>query len=219
MEQYKVILFDLDGTLSDPKIGITKSVQYALGKLGINEPDLDKLEPFIGPPLQVSFREFYQFDETLTNEAIMYYRERFKVKGMFENKIYEGIPQLLASLKARGYRLGVATSKATVFADEIVKYFDIEGYFDIVAGSFLDGTRTAKGEVIAYATEHFPQVSPQQFIMIGDRKYDMIGAHENGIACIGVTFGYGSYEELQEAKATKIVNSVSELEQLFIREL
>lgn len=215
MKQYKVILFDLDGTLSDPKIGITKSVQYALGKLGIEEVDLDKLEPFIGPPLQVSFKEFYQLDEASTNEAIMYYRERFKEKGMFENTLYEGIPQQLAALQERGYRLAIATSKPAVFAEKIVKYFGIEKYFDIVAGSNLDGTRSAKGEVIAYAMGHFPHVSPQQFIMIGDRKYDMIGAHENEIECIGVTFGYGSYEELQEAKATKIVDSVSELEQIF----
>ncbi|GLC87242.1 HAD family hydrolase [Lysinibacillus piscis] len=214
MNNKQVILFDLDGTLSDPKIGITKSVQYALAKLGIVENHLDQLEPFIGPPLQVSFQELYGLTEEQINRAIHYYRERFADVGMFENSLYAGIPALLEDLKAQGYQLAIATSKPTVFAEKIVHYFDIAHYFDIVAGSLLDGTRSAKGEVIAFAMDQFSHMTPSAFIMIGDRKHDLIGAHENGIECVGVTYGYGSLEELEKANATYIVHSVNEIKKL-----
>ncbi|MEH7747742.1 HAD hydrolase-like protein, partial [Neobacillus drentensis] len=128
MGEYKIILFDLDGTLSDPKVGITKSVQYALEKLGIIEPNLDKLECFIGPPLQVSFAEYYGFSEEKSQKAIDFYRERFKQKGMFENELYPNIPPLLKSLKEQQYTLIVATSKPTIFSEQILKYFNIEHY-------------------------------------------------------------------------------------------
>ncbi|MEO4052184.1 HAD family hydrolase [Solibacillus sp. CAU 1738] len=215
MKNYKVILFDLDGTLSDPKIGITKSVQYALEKMGINEPNINNLEPFIGPPLQVSFSEFYGFNQAESTQAIAYYRERFKKFGMFENALYKGIPTLLKMLKSQGYLLAIATSKPTVFAEEILKYFDIDHYFDIIGGSNLDGTRSAKGEIIAFVMQHFEQYSTQYFIMIGDRKHDIIGAIENNIESIGVTYGYGSNEELQLARATYIVDSVEKLGEFF----
>ncbi|MEX3744331.1 HAD family hydrolase [Lysinibacillus xylanilyticus] len=214
MKKYRVVLFDLDGTLSDPKIGITKSVQYALQKAGIEVSNLDVLESFIGPPLQVSFREIYGFNDAQIEQAISDYRERFTERGMFENKLYENIPALLADLKQKGYILAIATSKPTLFAEQILKYFNLEHFFDLVAGSNLDGTRSAKGEIIAFVRDHFNEVDNNQFMMIGDRKYDIVGAHENQIDSIGVTYGYGSLEELTDAQATYIVNSVNEIKEL-----
>jgi len=211
MKNYKVVLFDLDGTLSDPKIGITKSVQHALQKAGVMVNDLDELEPFIGPPLQVSFQEIYGFNDTQITQAIRDYRERFTERGMFENKLYEDIPVLLAHLKQQGYILTIATSKPTVFAEQIIKYFQLESYFDLVVGSHLDGSRSAKGEIIAEVLQQLDSYPKDQFIMIGDRKYDLIGARENQIDAIGVTYGFGSLEELKNEEPTYIVDHVNDL--------
>lgn len=211
MKNYKVVLFDLDGTLSDPKIGITKSVQYALQKAGVMVNDLDELEPFIGPPLQVSFQEIYGFNDIQITQAIRDYRERFTERGMFENKLYEDIPALLAHLKQQGYILTIATSKPTVFAEQIIKYFQLESYFDLVVGSHLDGSRSAKGEIIAEVLKQLDSYPKEQFIMIGDRKYDLIGARENQIDAIGVTYGFGSLEELKNEEPTYIVDHVNDL--------
>lgn len=211
MKNYSVVLFDLDGTLSDPKIGITKSVQHALQKAGVMVNDLDELEPFIGPPLQVSFQEIYGFNDTQITQAIRDYRERFTERGMFENKLYEDIPALLAHLKQQGYILTIATSKPTVFAEQIIKYFQLESYFDLVVGSHLDGSRSAKGEIIAEVLQQLDSYPKDQFIMIGDRKYDLIGARENQIDAIGVTYGFGSLEELKNEEPTYIVDHVNDL--------
>jgi len=211
MKNYSVVLFDLDGTLSDPKIGITKSVQHALQKAGVMVNDLDELEPFIGPPLQVSFQEIYGFNDTQITRAIRDYRERFTERGMFENKLYEDIPVLLAHLKQQGYILTIATSKPTVFAEQIIKYFQLESYFDLVVGSHLDGSRSAKGEIIAEVLQQLDSYPKDQFIMIGDRKYDLIGARENQIDAIGVTYGFGSLEELKNEEPTYIVDHVNDL--------
>ncbi|MBG9456614.1 5'-nucleotidase [Lysinibacillus sphaericus] len=217
MKKYSVVLFDLDGTLSDPKVGITKSVQYALQKIGIVEENLNKLETFIGPPLQVSFREIYGLDDVRIQQAIAYYRERFIQIGLYENNLYENIFSLLEYLQKEGYQLAIATSKPTVFAEQILQYFNIEHFFELVAGSNLDGTRSAKGEVITFAREHFNEANNDQFIMIGDRKYDIVGAHENQMDSIGVTYGYGSLDELTDAQATYIVENVNELQEFFNR--
>ncbi|WP_102346108.1 HAD family hydrolase [Bacillus sp. Marseille-P3661] len=211
MDKYKVILFDLDGTLSDPKVGITKSVQYALQKMDIVESDLDKLECFIGPPLHVSFAEYYNFDEVQIPKAIDFYRERFKEKGMYENELYSKIPLLLKSLKEQGFTLVVATSKPTVFAEKILEHFNIDQYFEMIVGSYLDGTRASKTEIIQYILGKYNEHKLGDFIMIGDRKHDIIGASNTGIDSIGVTYGYGSFEELCHSKPTHIVNSVAEL--------
>lgn len=215
MKNYKVVLFDLDGTLSDPKIGITKSVQHALQKAGVMVNDLDELEPFIGPPLQVSFQEIYGFNDTQKTQAIRDYRERFTERGMFENKLYEDIPALLAHLKQQGYILTIATSKPTVFAEQIIKYFQLESYFDLVVGSHLDGSRSAKGEIIAEVLQQLDSYPKEQFIMIGDRKYDLIGARENQIDAIGVTYGFGSLEELKNEEPIYIVDHVNDLLKYF----
>jgi len=216
MGKYKIILFDLDGTLSDPKVGITKSVQYALNKFSIDEPNLDKLECFIGPPLQDSFAEYYQLDEEDTQKAIGFYRERFREKGMFENELYTAIPTLLNMLKEQKFTLVVATSKPTVFSEQILNYFQIDAYFDLVVGSNLDGTRTAKTEIIQYILDKYKKYEHADFIMIGDRKHDIIGANNTGIDSIGVTYGYGSYDELSKANPSYIVESVEELKDILM---
>lgn len=214
MEKYKMILFDLDGTLSDPKIGITKSVQYGLEKTGIFEPDLQKLECFIGPPLQDSFAEYYHMNENDILKAIDYYRERFKEKGMFENELYPGIQAMLEYLKQAGHTLIIATSKPTVFSEQILKYFAIDRYFDQVVGSNLDGTRSSKTDIIDYILNLYRDYDQHDFVMIGDRKHDLIGAHNTGIDCIGVTYGYGSIDEIKGASPTYMVGSVEELKQI-----
>lgn len=186
-------------------------MQYALQKAGVMVNDLDALEPFIGPPLQVSFQEIYGFNDTQITQAIRDYRERFTERGMFENKLYEDIPALLAQLKQQGYILTIATSKPTVFAEQIIKYFQLESYFDLVVGSHLDGSRSAKGEIIAEVLQQLDSYPKDQFIMIGDRKYDLIGARENQIDAIGVTYGFGSLEELKNEEPTYIVDHVNDL--------
>lgn len=216
MSKYKIILFDLDGTLSDPKVGITKSVQYALKKLEIVEPDLDKLECFIGPPLQVSFAEYYQLDEERTQQAIDFYRERFKEKGMFENELYPAIPKLLNSLKEQQFTLAVATSKPTIFSEQILEYFNIGHFFDMVVGSNLDGTRSAKTEIIQYIVDKYSDYELNDFIMIGDRKHDIIGANSTGIDSIGVTYGYGSFNELKQYSPTYLVESVEKIKDILL---
>lgn len=218
MEKYKIILFDLDGTLSDPKIGITKSVQYALRKMDITETDLNKLDCFIGPPLQTSFTENYNFNKENTEIAIDFYRERFKEKGMFENHLYPYIPTLLKSLKELGLILVVATSKPTVFSEQILKYFNIDEYFDLVVGSNLDGTRAAKTEIIQYILDQYDEHELKDFIMIGDREHDIIGAHNNGIDSVGVAYGYGTLQELNHSNPTYVVKSVEQLKEILIEE-
>jgi phosphoglycolate phosphatase len=215
-KNYKFILFDLDGTLSDPKIGITKSVQFALDRMGITINNLDELDIFIGPPLQQSFSDYYSFNEAQTQTAITHYRERFSDVGMYENTLYDHIPALLQELKENGHHLVVATSKPTVFAEEILKYFNIHHHFDLIVGSNLDGTRTAKTEIIQYILDHFGEHPSDAFIMIGDRKHDIIGAHNTGIDSIGVTYGYGSEEEITQINPTYKVSTVFELKGLLL---
>ena len=216
MSQYKVILFDLDGTISDPKVGITKSVQYALKKMNIDEPDLDKLECFIGPPIQASFPEIYHFNDSETQMAVDFYRERFKEKGMFENELYAQIPDLLQALHDQKLILTVATSKLTEFAEQILQYFNIRQFFELVVGSNLDGTRTSKTEIIEYILQQYPNHKLDEFMMIGDRKHDIIGANNTGIDSIGVTYGYGSLEELTQSNPTYIVDNIDELKGLLM---
>ncbi|WP_449598593.1 GNAT family N-acetyltransferase [Niallia sp. Marseille-Q9988] len=216
MSKYKIILFDLDGTISDPKEGITKSVQYALQKLGKEEPDLDKLEKFIGPPLLESFPKYYGYNDEITNQAIALYRKRFTQSGMFENQLYPSISMLLDLLQKEDRILIVATSKPTIFAETILKYFQIEQYFTQIIGSNLDGTRTSKTEIIQYIVDLFPSYQLNDFVMIGDREHDIIGANNVAIDSIGVTYGYGSYEELHKANATFIVESIDQLTDILI---
>lgn len=217
---FKYILFDLDGTLTDPKLGITSSVQYALRALGIEEPSLDKLEPFIGPPLTDSFREFYGLGGERLATAIDKYRERFATQGIFENEIYPGIPQMLADLKAKDKLLAIASSKPTLFVEQILEHFEIRKYFDHVVGSNMDGTRGTKEEVVEetlrqmLTVEMTPAQKRDAVAMVGDRKFDIEGARAHGITSVGVLFGYAPEGELEEAGADYIVNSVRSLQVL-----
>ena len=214
---FEYILFDLDGTLTDPKLGITSSVQYALRALGIEEPSLDKLEVFIGPPLTDSFREFYGLDEEQMTTAVDKYRERFATQGIFENEIYPGIPQMLADLKAKGKKLAIASSKPTLFVEQILEHFEIRKYFDDVVGSNMDGTRGRKEEVVEEALCRMlpagmtPAKKRDAVAMVGDRKFDIEGAAAHGITSVGVSFGYAPEGELEQAGADYIVNSVQSL--------
>lgn len=216
MGGYKAILFDLDGTLTDPKVGITRSVQYALNKFGIIEDDLDRLEPFIGPPLTDSFREFYSFEDPQIVQAIGYYREYFSKTGLYENKVYEGMEAMLKALKDDGKKLVVATSKPTDFSEEILRHFNLDGYFDFVAGSTFDGTRVKKSDVIRFAISSMEGYGKGDIVMVGDRKFDVLGARENGIHSIAVMYGYGSWEELAGSRPDFIAHSVGELSGLLL---
>ena len=214
MSKYKHVLFDLDGTLDDPFEGITKSVQYAMRKFGV-EADREKLGGFIGPPLTDSFIKYFSLTEEEAKLAVEYYREYYRPTGIFEVRIYEGIHELLATLQAAGYELVLATSKPKVFADMILERFDLAKYFSATFGSELDGTRVKKGEVIEFAFKNHP-MDKSLAIMVGDRKHDVIGAHENGIPCIGVTFGYGDRTEHLECGADLIADSVVELKEFLL---
>jgi len=215
---YQVVLFDLDGTLTDPMEGITKSVQYALAHLGIDEPDLNQLKKFIGPPLKESFMKFYGFDSEKAEAAIRKYRERFSETGLFENGVYEGIYELLVALKCQNKILALATSKPKVFADRILLHYELMPFFDIVVGSELDGTRGKKEEVIEEVLHQLPENLKGQVVMVGDRKHDIIGAKINDLPSIGVRFGYAEPGELEEAGATYIVDTVTELQTLLCKE-
>ena len=208
---YDYFLFDLDGTLTDPGLGITNSVAYALGKYGITVEDRRELYPFIGPPLRQSFSEFYGFDEEKTKEEVAFYREYFSEKGLFENEVYEGIPEVLSQLKQAGKKLLVATSKPEEFTNRILEHFGLAEYFDFVAGATMDETRNEKADIIAYALEQIADADKSKIVMVGDRKFDILGARENGIDSIGVLYGYGLRTELEEAQATHIVEKPEEL--------
>lgn len=213
----KYMLFDLDGTLTDPQEGITNSVAYALEQYGIHVEDRSTLNKFIGPPLKDSFMEYYGFTEDRAEEAVWKYREYFNEDGIFENKVYPGIPQMLQHLKDQGKILIVATSKPTVYAKRILKRFELSQYFADVQGSEMDGRRTKKEEVISYALEQNQITDNAQAVMIGDREHDIIGAKKCGLDSIGVLFGYGSREEMEGCGAGQIVDTVQMLEDLLIR--
>jgi len=216
MSKYTYILFDLDGTLTDPKVGITKSVAYALRSFGIEVKELDSLCKFIGPPLRVSFRDYYGFSEKDCVSAIEKYREYFRETGLFENEVYPGIENLLKNLKQSGKKLFVATSKPTVFAVRILEHFNLLRYFDYVAGSELDGSRERKSDVISYVLKQNGLTGQTGVIMVGDREHDVIGARENNIDVVGVLYGYGNRAELEKSGATYIVETVKELGELLM---
>jgi phosphoglycolate phosphatase len=216
MKNKTYILFDLDGTLTDPAVGITRSVDHALGFFGIRTADLRELRKFIGPPLKDSFMRYYGFDKAKAQLAVEKYREYFSKTGIYENELIEGIDELLARLAQNGRKLILATSKPKVFADIILEHFGLMKYFSLVCGSELDGTRVKKDEVIAYALEMAGITDLDSAVMIGDREHDAIGARKVGIDCIGVLFGYGSREELKDAGATMLAGTVSELEALLM---
>ncbi len=207
-------LFDLDGTLTDSKEGIVKGFAHALKHFDVIVEDLEDLNKCVGPPLGTSFKNFYNFDETQIEHAITKYREYYMDKGMLENAVYEGIEEVLEMLKNNGKTLFVATSKTEVYAKQIVEHFGLSKYFTEVVGSEFDGSRAKKVDIIKYILEKHNITDLSEVVMIGDRKYDIIGANEvceRGIASIGVLYGYGSLEELETSGATYTVESVEHL--------
>ena len=207
----KICLFDLDGTLTDPKEGMVKAVAHALAHFGIKVENPDELIKFIGPPLWDSFGEFYNFTKEETKQAVAKYREYYFDKGMYENYVYPGIIDILDELQSKGIELLIATSKPIFTAQKIAEHFGFSIYFSLIAGSELDGSRSKKSEVINYALNIADPQRQKTAIMLGDRKYDIIGAKETGITSVGVLWGYGTRAELEEAGAGYIVKSPGEI--------
>lgn len=206
----KYILFDLDGTLTNPQEGITNSVAYALEHFGIHTEDNATLNKYIGPPLRQSFMEFAGLSEEDSHIGMTKYREYFGPKGIYENVVYDGITELLELLKNKGYKIVLATSKPWIYAEMILEKFQLKKYFDFVAGSELNGVRTNKADVIEYAINKYG-IDIKDAVMIGDRKHDILGAKKNNLKTIGVLYGFGTKEELQDAGADYIALSVENL--------
>ena len=205
---YKTVLFDLDGTLTESGIGITRSVAYALKKRGIEETDQEKLDRFIGPPLIDMFQQLYGFTETEAKQSVADFREYFSVKGIFENRVYEGVEQMLQDLQKAGKTCVLATSKPEEYAVQIMERFGLAKYFAKICGATMDEKRTDKAEVIAYALDGIDSGSA---VMVGDREHDVLGAKANGLPCVGVLYGYGSREELETAGALHLVYKAEDL--------
>ena len=208
---YHTILFDLDGTLTDSGPGITNSVAYALKKWNIEEKDINVLRKFVGPPLDASFAKYYGFSKEKCVQAIQYYREYYLTKGIYENQVYDGMEELRKWLRDTGRRAIVATSKPEPSAIHVLEYFHIDSYFDIIAGATMDGSRVEKSDVIRYALDRAGIRDLSGVVMVGDRENDIQGAKANGLDSIGVLYGYGSREELEEAGAMQIAETVEDL--------
>ncbi len=221
MKNYQIILFDLDGTIIDQGLGITNSVMYALEKFNIKVESREELYKFVGPPLHKSFEDFYGFSNEKAMQAVEYYREYYKDKGIYETAIYNDIENVLKELKANNKIIALATSKPQFFSKKILDFLNISSYFDVIAGSNLDGTRTDKAEVIEYAIKQCKDlinynVDMSQIVIVGDRKHDVIGAQTVGIDSLGVLYGYGSEEEIVSVGATYIAASPQNITELLL---
>ena len=205
------ILFDLDGTLTDPKEGITRSIQFSLDKLGATSPLADELTWCIGPPLRDSFARLLETkDDELLDRALIHYRSRYSVTGMFENILYDEVCSSLGKIRGAGFRIFLATSKPRVFATRILEHFELTRYFHGIHGSELDGRLTDKGELIAYILET-ENLNPATTLIVGDRKFDILGGKKNGIKTAAVTYGYGSREEIAVSSPDKVFESFPEI--------
>ncbi len=211
MSKYDIILFDLDGTLTDPGMGITNSVMHALKKYGIEVENRETLYKFIGPPLIDSFEKYYGFSHEEAVKSVDYYREYYADKGIYENEVYNGIEAMLQKLSEEEKKIILATSKPEPFAREILRHFGLDKYFLFAAGSTMNETRTNKADVIEYALCECGITEKSSVVMVGDREHDIIGANKNRIDSVGVLFGYGSREELENAGATYIAESVEDI--------
>lgn len=214
--RYRNILFDLDGTLTASGEGITRAVQYALEKLGVPEPDLDRLRPFIGPPLMESFQKYYTLSEEESEKGCAYYREYYDRQGKYENQVYAGIPEMLDRLRENGKQVCVVTAKGENFARDILEHFDLTRRFDAIVGQRVDGLSVPKADLIRQMLEMQNITEPSETVMVGDRENDMTAAAESGVHSIGALYGYGSRKELQEAGAERIAGSVKELEKMLL---
>ena len=215
--RYSEIFFDLDGTLTDPFEGITKSVEHSLKYFNITVADRNELKCFIGPPLWESYMKYYGLTKEEADEAVKRYREYFSVTGLFENEVYEGIHTLLQELKDKGLRLSVATSKPAVFSQKILDRFDLSKYFDFLSGSELDGARVKKADVIEYAIENLGITDRGSILMIGDRLHDIEGARKCGVDACGVLWGYGDRAEHTACKADYIADTLDELKEIILQ--
>ena len=214
---YNTVLFDLDGTLTDSGLGITKAVQYALGQMGYEVPQRESLFCFIGPPLHTSFRKFYGMDEPTSVEAVRQFRVYYnQMGGILENEVYGGVRELLAALKAAGKRLCIATSKPDAAAKRVMRHFGLDEFVPDIVGGTDDPDRNTKGKVIAYVLREFG-IDPESAIMVGDREHDVHGAAENGIPCIGITWGYGDRAELEGAGAAVTLDTPEEVLEYILR--
>lgn len=208
---YDVVLFDLDGTLTKSEIGIVNAISYALTKLEISFDDREVLKEFIGPPLTETFIKYFDFTEERAKEAVTYCQEYMRDKGVYEAPLYDGIEEVLEELSCNGKRIFIATSKPEVFVNQIIKYLHIERFFEGIVGANLDGTRTDKTEVITRLLENYAITDRNKVVMVGDRKYDILGAVNANIDSVGVLYGYGEKTELVSAGATYIINAPLEL--------
>jgi phosphoglycolate phosphatase len=212
-----LILFDLDGTLTDSGPGILNSLQYALEDQGIEPPQHEQMRTYLGPPLAVTFREVFGMNEQQVTQAIDKYRERYHDVGLFENSVYEGVPELLAELQAAGLRLVTATSKPEYSATRILQHFELDQYFEFIGAAALDGSRDSKSLVIGHTLENTnTHPDSHNMVMIGDRHHDVHGAREHGIDTIGVLWGYGDAEELTSAGAIDITGDAASLKNLLL---
>lgn len=211
---YQTIIFDLDGTLTDPSVGIINSISYALDKMSLPLPEEEELLSFIGPPLQESFSKFVHLSADDCQKAIGYYREYFSQKGLFENILYPEVIEVLTELKASGKQLLVATSKPELFAIQILEHFNLSDFFDYIAGASMDSSRNKKADVITRALEMAQISDSNTCIMIGDRKHDILGAQAHQMDAVGVLYGFGSRAELENTGATYIINQLEELPKL-----
>lgn len=213
MKKYKYFLFDLDGTVTDSKEGVTKSAAYALDCFGIKVKNTDSLTYFIGPPLTYTFRTFHGFNDEKADKAVIKFREYYSEKGVFENTIYNGIEDIFKLIKRKGGKIVMATSKAEVFTDIILKSSGLYKYFDFISASSYDTSRISKSDIIKYALKEL-DIKTSEALMIGDTRYDIEGAKDNSIDSVGVLYGYGSLDELTEAGANYIAKDIDELKNL-----
>lgn len=217
---YQYLMFDLDGTLTDPREGITKSVQYALQCMGIREENLTKLEPFIGPPLLESFREYYDFSVEQAREAVEYYREYFSVTGVYQNRLFDGVPKLLSDMKSNGKTVATASSKPEPFVRLILEHFHVDSYFDYICGGSMDESRISKEDVIEEllcSRMKLPKEEWKHVLMIGDRRHDVEGAAKFGIPCLGLSMGFAAEGELEKAGAVAIVDSIGAIGEFILK--
>ena len=216
MKDKKLVVFDLDGTLTDSMEGIANSAGYALKKMGMDDFDKKRLRKFMGPPIRNAFREIAGLEGEQIEQAVAFYREYYAEKGIFENNPYEGIKEMLANLADSGKVLSVATFKPEVYAVKVLEYFDLLKFFRHVSGSGLSDDKATKHDIIIDSIKNSGSPDPALCVMVGDRHHDVIAAKEAGIECVGVTYGYGSKEELMEAGASHIARSPKEVAKLLL---
>lgn len=211
MREYDIIIFDLDGTLSNSGEGITKSVQYALKKMGIKEDDLDNLRHFVGPPMKEEMMLSYNFTDGQAAEAVAFYRERYIPIGIYETSLYDGVIELLRALKENDKIIAIATSKPQKMAEEVLEYLKIDSYFDFVMGADMIGGKQSKEDVLNALLDMLPIKDKAKMLMVGDTKFDVIGANALNIGCIGVSYGYGDIKEMLEYGAIAVIDKALEL--------